>query len=300
MKAMNYAQIRAFHSVATQGSYTKAAQKMRVSQPTLSTQVAKLETHYAVKLFQRQGRGVTLTETGKRLLRVTQCFFAVENEARQVLQNARGLMSGELRVYADAPYLVVPILAQFKRLHPGIHFSLSFGNSAQILQSLFDRQCDIIVMPDLHTERRLHVRALRRAELVGFVAKNHPLASRTQITLKDFAAHCVILREKGSTTRRILERALDEEGIVPADNLTVGTREAVREAVACGLGVGVIFAKEIGQDPRLKALRFYTKTLETTDYAACLSEQQDAPLVKGFMDLIHATAQNPIEGPETT
>ncbi|WP_343559911.1 LysR substrate-binding domain-containing protein [Kiloniella sp. b19] len=287
---MNYAQLRAFHAVASEGSYTRAADVMNVTQPTLSTQVASLEAHYDVKLFQRQGRGIALTQIGKRLLNVTQRFFAVENEARQILQTSRGLMSGELRVYADAPYLVVPLLATFNSLYPGIQFSLSFGNSTQILQSLFDRRCDVVVMPDIPSERRLHSIALKREEVVAFVAVDHPLASRDNITLEELARHRIILREEGSTTRKLLEEALDAREIHLSDSLTVGTREAVREVVASGLGIGVIFVDEIGSDTRLKPLPISNATPETTEYVACLAEQKDAPLIKAFFELLQAAA----------
>ena len=131
---MNYSHLRAFHAVASQGSFTKAAKVLHVTQPTISDQVKALEQRYSVVLFGRRGRHITLTPIGQALLEVTQRQFSLEAEAEELLTAARGLAQGLLRVSADAPYHVVPLLGRFHRLHPGIRLTLDFGNSTKVLR----------------------------------------------------------------------------------------------------------------------------------------------------------------------
>ncbi|MCH7555376.1 MAG: LysR family transcriptional regulator [Proteobacteria bacterium] len=137
--------LRSFTAVAETKNFTRAAERIHVTQPTLSGQVAALEENYGVKLFERRGRGIELTDLGADLREVTRRLFAQEAEAEQLLTSAQGLTSGLLRVGADAPYQVIPLLARFNRRHPGIRLSMSFGNSERVLQELLDRRCDVTV-----------------------------------------------------------------------------------------------------------------------------------------------------------
>ena len=97
---MNHSQLRAFHAVANHGSFTAAADKLHVSQPTISEQVRALEDHYQIKLFERNGRQIALTGLGRALLDISHDLFALETRAEDLLTAARGLLSGELRVEA--------------------------------------------------------------------------------------------------------------------------------------------------------------------------------------------------------
>ncbi|MGF1610159.1 MAG: LysR substrate-binding domain-containing protein, partial [Kiloniellales bacterium] len=191
---MNYAQLRAFHAVAEEGGFTRAAAALNVTQPTLSGQVGALEESYGVKLFERRGRGVELTDIGRGLQEITRRLFDLEQEAEQLLSSARGLRSGRLRVGADAPYHLIPLLAAFNREYPGITLSLSFGNSERVLQELFNRRSDVAMLPDLPADPRLHAVAFRRERIGVFVDRNHPWAARKSIKLQELADQRLILR----------------------------------------------------------------------------------------------------------
>src|SRR5690242_17612297 len=122
----SHAQLRAFHAVATARSFTEAARALGVSQPAVSMAVRGLEEAYGVELLAR-GRRVTPTELGKALLAAVRPMFASEIAAAELLGKASGLLIGHLRVGADAPYVVVPVLATLRRDHPGLTLALSLG-----------------------------------------------------------------------------------------------------------------------------------------------------------------------------
>ena len=287
---MNHTQLRAFHAVAGAGGFTRAAATLGVTQPTLSGQVAALEETYGVRLFERRGRGIELTDLGAGLFDITQRLFSQEAEAEQHLSAARGLMSGLLRVGADAPYHVIPLLATFQRRHPGIRLSMSFGNSERVLQELLDRRSDIAVLPDIRADARLHALPFRSDRLVVFVARGHAWAVRRSLRLAELDGQRLVLRELGSTTRAVFERAMAEAGIKPGEVLEIGSREAVREAVAAGLGIGVVFESEFGHAPRLHRLELRDANLQAVEYAACLQERRPVRVVRAFFDLVQETA----------
>jgi len=283
---MNHSQLRAFHAVASEGGFTRAAEQLHVTQPTLSSQVKALEDRYGVRLFDRRGRRVAPTELGRELLDLTRRLFGLEAEAEHLLSAAKGLTRGSLRVGADAPYHVTAALAAFTARYPGIRVSLTVGNSAELAHALLDHRLDVAVLADPAGDPRYFARPLRHDRMVAFVPKTNPLARRGRLELADIASLRLVLREQGSTTRRIFETAVARRGLVLAEVLDMNSREAVREAVAAGLGVGVVSQSEFGSDPRLAAVALVGEDLAMTEYAVCLAERRDLRLVKTFFDLL--------------
>lgn len=283
---MNHAQLRAFHAVAGEGGFTKAAGQLHVTQPTLSGQVKALEDRYGVRLFDRRGRRVAPTELGRELLGLTRRLFSLEAEAEHLLSAAKGLTRGSLRVGADAPYHVTAALAAFTGRYPGIRVSLTVGNSAELAHALLDHHLDVVVLADPAGDPRYFARPLRRDRMVAFVPKTHPLAGRRQLELADIAGRRLVLREQGSTTRRIFEAAAARRGLTLPEVLDINSREAVREAVAAGLGIGIVSESEFGSDPRLAAVALAGEDLAMTEYAVCLAERKDLRLVKSFFELL--------------
>ena len=283
---MNYLHLRAFHAVATHGSFTRAAQALNVTQPTVSDQIKALESRYQVKLFDRHSRRVEITELGRALFAITRRQFKLEADAEQLLATARGLAHGRLRVAAGAPQPVIPLLGAFKRRHPGIQLSVQLGNSEVLLASLFDRRCDVVVLPDIGDDPRLHALPFRRDRLIAFVDGGHPWSTRRSIRLADLKGEPLVLRETGSRTRAAFESAMARAGVVMGETLEIGSREGVREAVAAGLGIGIVSEGELGVDPRLHALAIRESGLEVTEYAACLLERRSVRVVAAFFNLL--------------
>ncbi|WP_107852295.1 LysR substrate-binding domain-containing protein [Oceanimonas marisflavi] len=283
---MNYAQLRAFHAVASQGSYTKAAESLHVTQPTLSDHVKSLEARYGVKLFKRHGRGVVLTGLGRALLEITRRQSYLEAEAEQLLSRAQGLISGRISVVADSPYLVVPLLGEFYRRYPDISLSVQFGNSERVLNDLYDMRADIGVMPEYIEDNRLHALPYRKDQIVVLVPKGHEWGRRSSIHFSELDGQQLIQRERGSNTWAIFEQAMRRHDIRPGKLLEIGSREGMREAVAAGLGIGVIGASEVGNDNRLHALSIRDAVLNVTEYFVCLKEAYPMPAVRAFFELL--------------
>jgi aminoethylphosphonate catabolism LysR family transcriptional regulator len=279
----SHTQLRAFHAVATAGSFTEAARALGVSQPAVSMAVRGLEEAYGVELLAR-GRKVALTELGRALLEAVRPIFAIEAEAAEILGQHSGLLRGHLRVGADAPYVVMPVLAAFHRAHPGVLLSLSLGNSSEVLRDLLDGRTDVAAFSDRVEDKRLFAVAAARSRQVVVVPKTHPWAARPSIHLAELHGAPMVMREEGSRTRGAFEAAIREAEVVPEIVMELGSREAVQEAVAAGIGVGVVIEAERGHDERLVALPLADVSIEHVDFVACLEERRHLRAIAAFLE----------------
>jgi aminoethylphosphonate catabolism LysR family transcriptional regulator len=279
----SHAQLRAFHAVASARSFTEAARVLGVSQPAVSMQVRSLEEAYGVELLAR-GRKVEPTELGRALLAAVRPIFALEAEAAELLGRASGLLRGHLRVGADAPFVVVPLLAAFRAAHPGMTLSLSLGNSAEVLDDLLDGRTDVAALSDRVGDPRLFAVPAARSRQVVVVAASHPWASRRTLKLRDLHGVPMVMREEGSITRRAFEAAAQKAGVVPEIVMELGSREAIQEAVAAGIGVGVVIEAERGHDARLAAVPFADAAIEHVTFIACRADRHRLRAVAAFFD----------------
>ena len=281
---MTPSQLRAFHLVAEQGSFSAAARSSGLSQPNLSGQVTALEKAYGVRLFDRRGRTVTPTETGRQLQGVTSRLFALQEEAQALLAGEQTLTRGHLRIAADSAHHVVPIMAALRKRAGGLTFALSIDNSATVLERLLRHEADVAVMAKSISDPRMHALRLRTDRVVLFAPAGHALAKRGRAPHTALADQELVLRERGSITREVLEQAMAAADIRPRAIVEVQTREGVREAVAAGFGVGAVFASELGEDRRFRRIAVTDAELDVAEYAVCLQERRRVALVRAFMD----------------
>jgi aminoethylphosphonate catabolism LysR family transcriptional regulator len=231
------------------------------------------------------GRGVRLTPLGQSLFAVTTRLFASEDEARALLAGAQALTRGHLRVAADSATHVMPLLAELRRRHASVTFSLRVGNSSEALRRLLEYDADVAVMAKRTSDPRIHSQHLRTDRLVLFAPRSHPWAHRDRVLMQELNGRDLVIRERGSITRETFEARLAEAGVKPGALIEVETREAVREAVVAGFGVGVVFRTELGDDSDLRALSVEDADLSVDEYVACLEERRRTPLVRGFLDV---------------
>lgn len=281
---MTPSQLRAFHLVAEAGSFSAAGRASGISQPNLSGQVTALERAYGVHLFERRGRSVTPTETGRQLQGITTRLFALQDEAKALLAGEQTLTRGHLRIAADSAHHAVPIMAALRKRAGSLTFALSIDNSAVVLERLLRHEADVAVMAKSVSDPRLHALRLRTDRLVLFAPARHPLAETDRVPLGALNDQDLVLRERGSITREVLEDAMAAADIRPRSIVEVQTREGVREAVAAGFGVGAVFASELGEDRRFRRISVTDCDLLVAEYAVCLQERRRVALVRAFMD----------------
>jgi aminoethylphosphonate catabolism LysR family transcriptional regulator len=283
---MRLTQLRSFHAVATAGSFTRAAQALHVSQPTVTTQVKQLEALYKVELFHRTGRRVRPTEIGERLLQLSRQIFGLEAEAVQLLRDVGELRSGHLRVAAVGPSHVTRMLVAFNQRFPGIKVSVSTGNSQDVLDRLLDYSADVGVLAQVFRDKRFVSVPYSEHPVVIFCNSEHRFAHRRSIRTSELQGERLILREQGSTTRKAIELALKAAKVEPEVVMEVASREIIRAAVAQGVGVAAVSEVEYVPGPGLHAVRISDAQIRTYAHVVCLAERRDMRMVRAFFDVI--------------
>ena len=283
---MSTARYRAFIAVAQHGSLSAAARALGISQPTVSSQIATMERQSQIELFHRQGYRMSLTAAGHKLLALAQKLLALEAEADFFLRDSGQLNQGELKIGAVGPFHVIEMVAAYSARHPGMQLSIRMGNSQQVLQDLEHYSTDVAVLAGLYERPELVVREYARHAIILFAHRDHPLARHEQIEIAALQDQPLLLREHGSTTRAALETALRAAGVKPRTQLEIGSREAIREAVARGLGIGAVSEAEFIPDPRFKPLRIAGEPASTTTYVYCMRERAESLLVRSFLRAI--------------
>ncbi|CAH1681306.1 Aminoethylphosphonate catabolism LysR family transcriptional regulator [Hyphomicrobiales bacterium] len=283
---MRYVQLRAFHHVAISGGFSKAAHALHLTQPAISDQVRKLEEEYDVALFSRRHRQIVLTPAGHRLLAVTRRLFGAEDQALELLQEERSLRTGTLRIVADSVHHVLDVLTAFRERYPGIQVSIARGNTGSIVDTLTGYDAEIGVLGELVDERPFAVLPLNVSPIIAFAAKAHPAATGASFSLQDLAGWPLVMRERGSRTRQLLEQRATEQGVALRFAVEAEGREAVRAIVAAGDGIGFVSAAEFGEDdPQLTRIALDGPPLLMHEKLICLHERRNSKTIQAFFAL---------------
>lgn len=283
---MRYAQLKAFHAVAANGGFSKAADRLALTQPAISDHIRKLEEAYGSELFLRRRGGVQLTPFARKLYAVTERMFEAETEALELLSRAKGLEEGSLNIGADAATHVLPLIRQFRERYPKIAVRLVAGNSARLLDRLDRFEIDFAVIAETPPPGAYHAKLLRNDAISAFTATAHPFARRQEIAFAEFAQQPVVLREEGSVTRTLLLDEAARRSLALGNVMEIESREAAREAVASGMGIGIISTAEIVPDPRLHILRFTDWEVSMSEWLVCLTSRADLHIIRAVLGLL--------------
>lgn len=282
---MTLTQIRAFLAVVQHGGFTAAARALATSQTTVTSQVQALEQEHGVQLFHRRGRRVELSAVGLDFLPLARQINGLENDARSLLHDSGELTRGVLRIGAVSPFHVTEMIEAFHTAHPRMQLAVTLGNSESVLNDLDDYACDVGVIARPFSDERYEMTPYASYPVIAFVGAGHPFAARESITLAELAGTPLLMREPGSTTRRALEDALARIGATPRIAMEIGSREALREAVARGLGVGTVSVSEyVPDEARLRPVRIEGDPVSTHIHVCCLRERRDSRLVAAFFE----------------
>ncbi|AUZ47044.1 LysR substrate-binding domain-containing protein [Pseudomonas orientalis] len=283
---MNLFQLRAFDAVAREGSFTRAAARLFISQPAVTGHIKALEEHYQIPLLRRTARRVELTEEGARLAAITRAIFGLVDEAQAMLEANRQLLTGRLEVAADGPHLVMPMIARLRVLYPGVTVNLRLGNAQETLAALLSEHADVAVLTEVEPRNGLHLHPLGESRICALVPAVHPWAGQAEgIALSALNEEIMVLREPGSITRRTFDEACLAAGVRPRVLLELDSREAVTEAVAAELGLGVVSSMEVSRDPRVCAVPIRGDGLQNRHLLGCLERRRSLRLIQAFFKL---------------
>lgn len=235
-------QLQVFEAVARLLSYTRAAEELFLSQPTVSMQIKKLETDIGMPLTEQIGKKISLTEAGVALQLATQDILGTLSRFEMLIDDQKGLRTGQLRisVVTTANYFAPRLIGKFTSLYPGINVSLDVGNRTHILDRMSRNMDDLYLIGKPPDSSELDFRPYLENPMVVVAPVNHKLAGKKSISLADIAKEPFIIREPGSGTRIAVERLFETSGHALNIRMELGSNESIKQGISGGLGIAVI------------------------------------------------------------
>jgi len=284
-------QLEIFVKVAEFGSFSKAAEALYLTQPTVSEHIRTLEDEFGVRLLDRLGRGAAVTRAGALLLSYAQRMLALSREARQAMESFQGRMSGELLIGASTipgEYVLPSLIGRFKEKYPDISITLLIGDSQAAVEWVAEGRAELAVAGARLSVRGIEYKELMPDDLVVVVRGTHPWHGRKQIALEDLQGEPLIIRERGSGTRAALEGALSEVHMDLSRFRIVGemgSTQAIKQAVKAGVGVSLMSRRAVEEECRsglLACLRVKDLKVTRSFYLATHRERSRSPLAEAF------------------
>lgn len=244
-------QLQIFAKVAEVGSFTRAAEQLFLTQPAVSQQIRLLTEAIGEPLLDVMGRKISLTHAGQDLLRTWQGMASQWQQFEEGIAAERGLHSGSLKlaVVSTAKYFFPRVLGQFCQRYPGIDVRLEVLNRDQIIERIANNLDDLYVMTKPPDAFDLVHEVFMDNPLVPIAPPDHPLAGLPQVSLEQLRAERFIMREQGSGTRIAIEQFLLGRGVSLNVRMELGSNEAIKQAVAGGLGLSIVSRHTLHRTP---------------------------------------------------
>ena len=242
MKQVTFHQLKVFEVTARRGSFTRAAEELFLTQPTVSIQMKQLSKAVGMPLFEQVGKKLYLTDAGQQLLDTCQDMFARLEQFEMTVSDMQGMKKGKLRlaVISTAKYIIPRLLGPFCQRYPGIDVSLTVTNHERVVERLRQNLDDLYIPSQAPELIDVNCHSFLDNPLVVLASRNHPLARKKQVPIDLLNGENFIMREVGSGTRHAVETLFNQHDISIKVRLELGSNEAIKQAVAGGLGISVL------------------------------------------------------------
>lgn len=272
------------------GGITAAAERLHLTQPTVSMQLRKLADAVGLPLWEQSGRQIRLTEAGRLTARMAREVLDDFARLDMELADLRGVRAGTLRlaVVTTAKYFIPHLLGPFARRYPDVDITLDIGNRAQIIERLAEGMNDFYVFSHPPDSMSLNMTGFLPNPLVAIAPRDHPLADRRAIDVSELAGQPFLARERGSGTRHALEAWLDRYGVALNVRMTIESNEAIKHAVMSGLGISVLSAHTLafGGDAGLAVLDVKQLPIRTQWSFAWPERARLSVVARTFLDYV--------------
>lgn len=262
-------QLQVFEAIVRLSSFTRAAEELFLTQPTVSMQIKKLAGAIGLPLFEHVGRNVVPTEAGHELYDACNRIFDALSNLEMKIDDLKGMKRGRLRIsgITMAKYITPEVLGEFSRLYPGIDLSLKVTNRERVIERMLDNRDDLYIlgqMSDYEVDVEMH--PFSPNPLVVLAPRNHPLATRKNIPLEEIAREPFIIREPGSGIRDAMMRVFRAKDLRLKVRMELGSNEAIKHAIVGGLGLSV--------------LSLHTMTLDGEDSPVAILDVEGFPILR--------------------
>ncbi|NJO17234.1 MAG: LysR family transcriptional regulator [Thioploca sp.] len=253
--------LQVFHTVARLLSFTKAAEALHMTQPAVTFQVRQLEEYFNTRLFDRTHNRITLTEVGEKVYEYAEKIFEQYALMENTVKEMTGDINGVLMIGASttiAEYMLPILLGDFKLKYPEVRIRLRVSNTDEIVSMVESNTIDLGVVEAPVANKSLVVTLCRMDQLVAIVPSNHPLTQFQEVSVRELVSYPYISREEGSGTREVINEYFNRAGLSFYDLnivMELGSPEAIKGAVASGMGVSILSRAAIQKDLQLGLLK---------------------------------------------
>jgi LysR family transcriptional regulator, low CO2-responsive transcriptional regulator len=296
-------QLKVFETTARHGSFTKAAEELSITQPTVSTQVKQLSQAIGLPLFEQIGKQLYLTGVGLELQATCREIFERLDNFEMKIADLKGAKQGKLRlaVVTTAKYFVPRILGSFCQHYPDIDISLQVTNHQKLTERMWENQDDLYILSQPPADIDLCSQAVLDNPLVVVARHDHPLANQKNIPIQRLQHEPFIMRESGSGTRQAVEQLFEKRRISVNVRLELGSNEAIKQAIAGGLGISVLSEHTLIPERttgELLALDVRDFPIARRWYVAYLEGKQLSVIAEAFLQYLleHAQSRSIWEG----
>jgi len=292
---MNLKQLEIFLAVAETGSFSRGAEATFITQSTASQHISSLESDFGVRLLDRTGRGALLTEGGKVLFQHARQVIDDVHAIHQAMRRFKGVEDVELRIGGSnipANYMIPELLPVLLELFPTLRLTLIQGDSRDILEKLAREEIELGVVGSRFDEEGFEFAPLGRDEISLVVNRRHPWNGRKSVDLAELEGEPLVLREPGSGTGRTVNEALAKAGLSPQTlkvTAHLGSNEAVKHAVASGLGSSFVSLLSVGKEierEELVPVKVKGLTISRRFYLASRAGRELSPAAKAFAKVL--------------
>jgi DNA-binding transcriptional LysR family regulator len=289
---VNLGHLRIFDAVAKTGKVGLAAESLLVSQPAVSKQVRELERNIGSRLFDRVAQGMRLTEEGRLLAAYASKIFALEVEAQDALDEFHGLRRGRLCVGASttiAVYLLPEVFVRFRCEFPQVDLELEIANSDAICDRLEKGAIHLALTEGVIPSGKIEGVVFAVDRLVAIASPGSAVARRRSVTAMSLCKEPFVVRETGSGTKSVVERVLEERGLRVSPVMSLGSTEAIKRAVAGGVGVAIVSELSITLEVaarRLVKLNVPDLSISRPLYRLRIEGHSESPAATAFMKMV--------------
>lgn len=285
-------QFQVFEAVARLGSFTHAAEELYLAQPTVSMQLKKLSETIGLPLFEQVGIRVQLTDAGREVYAACDEVFRALADLEMQIADVKGVKRGLLRlaVITSAKYLAPHLLGQFSRLYPGVDFTLKVTNRERLLERLARQEDDLYILGQPPEDIEVDAYPLVPNPLVVMANRDHPLVGTPNIPLERLLEETFILREPGSGMRAAVVRLFESKKLKPpVARIEFGSNEAIKQAVAAGLGITILSLHSLaleGTSGAIAILDVQGFPIERQWYLVYVKERRLSIVARSFLEYV--------------
>ncbi|RXY99131.1 LysR family transcriptional regulator [Fictibacillus sp. S7] len=297
---MYYDALKTFVTLAEVKNFTKTAERLRMSQPSVSLHIKNLEKEFRTQLFIRSPKFLQITPTGELLYDRAKQILTIYEQARQQILEHHTTIKGELKIGASftiGEYILPALLYQLQKNHAELELQVLIGNTEEIVSSVRNYKVDFGLIEGQTNEKEVSVHPFMKDELFIVSSPNHPLASKESVTMDDLQNQAWVSREAGSGTRDYLNHVIRSNGLKTKSLLTISSNQGIKESVIHGLGLSLLSKSVIERD--LQSGNLSIIKIDQHSFHRKLSYifaplAQENRNVSAFLQVIHQAYPSPI------